>query len=72
MDKNIMLAVVLGILVVVAVVQAFQLSGLKSQVAVSGGGAKLSTPVVSGGAPSGGSPSLPSNIQNLPSMVGGC
>jgi len=73
MDKNVIVAVVLGLLLVISVVQAFQLSALKEKVASGAlsGGSRVSVPVASG-APSGGSPSLPSNIQNLPSMVGGC
>jgi hypothetical protein len=72
MDKNVMMAVVLGLLLVVSVVQAFQLSALKEKVASGAlSGARVSAPVASG-ASSGGNPSLPANIQNLPSMVGGC
>ena len=64
MDKNIVIAIVLGALVLIAGVQAFQLFTLKD---------KLSSGQLSAGAPvQGGSPQLPDNLQNLPSMVGGC
>ena len=69
MDKNVIISVVLGILLIVSVVQAFQLSALKEDVA-SGALAPRAGVAASGGSPSGAS--LPSNIQNLPSMVGGC
>ena len=70
MDKNVIMAIVLGALVVVAALQAFQLFGLKNQ--LSSGAVQtttVSTPTQTGGS-SGNT--VPSNIQNLPSMVGGC
>lgn len=73
MDRNTLVGIVLGILVVISVVQAFQMTSLRSQ--LSSGGvqtAKASNPVQSGGGASGGSPQLPSSLQNLPDMVGGC
>jgi hypothetical protein len=72
MNKNLVIAIVLGALVLIAVVQAWQLAGIKSSVA-SGGvrTASVGTPVASGGGGGGGA-QLPSNLQNLPSMVGGC
>lgn len=66
MDKNIIIAIVLGALVLVAAIQAVQLFGLKNKVQTG----QVAATVQSG--PVGGSPSLPSNIQNLPNMVGGC
>ena len=70
MEKNVVLAIVLGALVIIAGLQAFQLFGLKSK--ISSG----SVQTVSGAsAPAAGQESgasLPSNLQNLPSMVGGC
>ncbi len=68
MDKNIIIAIVLGILVLVSLVQAFQLNELKTKLAEGSltlGKASTSTSTSSGGA-------VPSNIQDLPSMVGGC
>ena len=69
MDKNVVIAIVLGALVLIAAVQAIQLFTLKSKIAsgsVSVGGA----PQASGGG--GSAPQLPSNLNNLPNMVGGC
>jgi len=71
MNKNTILTVVLVVLVVIAVVQAFQLSGLKENVS-SGSvnvAASSGTPVSSS---SGQSDKLKQNLQNLPTMVGGC
>lgn len=71
MNKNVVIAIVLGVLVVIAGWQAYQLSGLKSRILANGpvsGAGVGSAPSTS----SGSSPQLPSNLQNLPSMVGGC
>jgi len=68
MDKNIVIAIVLGALVLIAGVQAFQLFSLKNKVAQGSVGVNAQTQAGS----SGGSPQLPSNLQNLPNMVGGC
>ncbi len=65
MNKNVVIAIVLGALVLIAGVQAFQLFTLKTKLA----GGQISTTA----APqAGGSPQLPNNLENLPSMVGGC
>ncbi len=69
MNKNAIIAIVLGVLVLIAAVQAWQLWGIKSK--ISTGGASLTAPIAAGPSASG-SPQLPSNLQNLPSMVGGC
>jgi hypothetical protein len=66
MNKNIIIAIVLGVLLVLSVVQAFQVNTIKEK--ISSGGVKLA----SGAASTGGGASVPSNLQNLPSMVGGC
>ncbi len=67
MNKDMIIAIVLGILVVISVVQAIQLNNLKDNIA-TGGVATVSanSPVQGSGA------GLPSNLQNLPEMVGGC
>ena len=69
MNKNVVIAIVLGALVLIAGVQAFQLFTLKSKLAE--GQFATSSPTQAGTA-SGSSPQLPSNLQNLPTMVGGC
>jgi hypothetical protein len=72
MNKNVVIAVVLGVLVLIAAVQAFQLVGLKARLAggtVQTASAGAPAPASGGDA---GAAQLPANIQNLPSMVGGC
>lgn len=64
--KNIIFLVVLVVLLLVSVVQAFQLNSVKE--VLSGGGLGVVAPS-SGG--SGGA-SIPTSLQNLPGMVGGC
>ena len=71
MNKNLVIAIVLGALVVIAAVQAVQLFSLKDKIAGGSiGTATAGVSVQSGGG--GGSPKLPSNLENLPGMVGGC
>ena len=75
MEKNTIVGIVLGILVLVSVVQAFQMTSLRSQ--ISGGSAvqtaSASQPVASGSPSSGAKTAqVPSSLQNLPDMVGGC
>jgi len=67
MNKNVVIAIVLGALVLIAGIQAFQLFTLKEK--LSSGQISTGTTTQSGGS---GSPQLPSNLQNLPEMVGGC
>ncbi len=66
MNKNLIIVVVLVVLVVISVVQAFQLSTVKSKIE---GGAVVSS---SSGSESSSGSSLPSSLENLPTMVGGC
>jgi len=66
MNRNIIIVIVLVVLVLLTAVQAIQLSSLKTSISsgkVSVGNAPVQS---SSGA------SIPSNIQDLPSMVGGC
>lgn len=71
MNQNVVIAIVLGALVLIAAVEAYQLMSIKGK--IESGGVQVAsagaTPQVSGG---GGSPSLPSSLDNLPGMVGGC
>ena len=67
MKKETILMALLVVLVVVSAVQAVQLVTLSS--AISGGTIAKSSVVTSG---SGSGASIPSSLQNLPSMVGGC
>jgi len=74
MEQKTIFAIVLGVLVLISAVQAFQMTSLKSKVADGGvsvqkGGAG-SAPAPA--ANSGRTQALPDNIKNLPTMVGGC
>jgi hypothetical protein len=74
MEQKTIVALVLGVLVLVSLVQAVQLYGLKSKLSESG----FQTNTVSAASPvatSGGERtvnSVPSSVKDLPSMVGGC
>lgn len=74
MNQRTIVAIVLGVLVLLSVVQAFQLSGLKTKMADGQLSVKSSSGTTS--AASEGSSkktaALPSSIKNLPQMVGGC
>ena len=65
MNRNEIIVIVLVVLVLLTAVQAIQLSSLKSGIS-TGKVSVGSAPAQSSGA------SVPSNIQDLPSMVGGC
>ena len=72
MKQTTIVAIILAVLLLVSVVQAFQLTSLKSKIVdgkVSLGATKSSTPLATGGSSTG---SLPSSIKDLPQMVGGC
>ncbi|MBI2124813.1 hypothetical protein HYT92_03405 [Candidatus Pacearchaeota archaeon] len=66
MNRNVIIVIVLVVLVLLTAVQAIQLNALKTS--ISTGKVGVGSPVQSPG--SGGG--VPSNIQDLPSMVGGC
>ncbi len=66
--KEIMVIVLIGVMLLAVGLQTIQLAGLtQAQVIVS---STSGTPVKA--ASTGSSPSVPTNLQNLPSMVGGC
>jgi len=72
MNQNVVIAIVLGALVLIAAVEAYQLVGLKNKIEsgnVQVASASAPAPQASGG---GGAPALPTSLQNLPGMVGGC
>lgn len=72
MEMQKIMAGVLLILVLVSAVQTYQLSKLGERVK-SGGASLIGTAAASSGGGSGNKgASLPSNLQNLPSQVGGC
>lgn len=73
MNQNVVIAIVLGALVLIAAVEAYQLMGIKTKLASGGvqvGAAGAPVAQAAGGA--GGASALPTSLQNLPSMVGGC
>ena len=64
--KEMLMAVLIGVLVLTAGMQTVQLTGMAK--------AEVIVPTSSGAAPaasSGSAPAVPTNLQNLPSMVGG-
>ncbi len=74
MEKNLIITIALVLLVVVSAAQSLQISSLKNTLteggaSISGGSSVKSTSSAGG---SSGSPQLPSSLQNLPGMVGGC
>lgn len=74
MKKDTVMAIVLGVLLVVSVLQAVQLSMLKGSLedGVSFGSTKTTTTPATGGVNNNGGASLPASLENLPTMVGGC
>ncbi len=76
MKTTTIVAVILGILVLISVVQAFQLNSLKSKVEDGqlsvGSSSSKTTVATSSGDSSKKTASLPTSIKNLPTMVGGC
>lgn len=77
MKQTTLVAIILGVLVLISVLQAFQLTGLKNKIVegqLSTGSSSTTTRVAtsSGSGDSGRAAALPSSIKNLPQMVGGC
>lgn len=76
MKTTTIVALILGILVLISVVQAFQLNGLKSKVIEGqlsvGSSSTKTTVAASSGSSSKSTASLPASVKNLPKMVGGC
>ncbi len=71
--KTVIMAVLVGLLVLVSAVQSFELMGLKSKLSDEGVSlSKASAKTTVGAQGSGGGSSLSKNLDNLPSMVGGC
>jgi len=76
MKQTTLVAIILGVLVLISIVQAYQLTGLKTKLAggqVSVGSSNTkTTPLASSGDSGKQTASLPSNVKELPGMVGGC
>jgi len=67
MKKELVITLVLVALVVIGLYGSYQISEIKSSVQ---GSSVVNSPAA--GPSSGSSGAVPSNIQNLPDMVGGC
>ncbi len=78
MDRDALIAILLGVLVLVSAVQTYELVSLKGRVAGAPAGvgtAVVSTAPAAAAPASGGQPSaavLPKSLQSLPTQVGGC
>jgi hypothetical protein len=71
MKKDTVMAIVLGVLLLVSVIQAVQLNTLKSNLQDGVSIKSTSTPAQSGASESGGL-TVPASLDSLPTMVGGC
>lgn len=69
MEKETIFAVIVGVLIVVSVIQAIQLVTLSKN--IQAGIFKTSVSSSASGSTSGNM-QVPSNLENLPGMVGGC
>lgn len=74
MNKNLIIAIVLVVLIVISVVQAIQLGSLKTKIGSSGVTAKVAASTTNPTVTSGNNQqvNVPSNLNDLPEMVGGC
>lgn len=72
MNKNLLIVGILVALVLVAAVQAVQLVGIKGDMKNLGGGTAIKKTSASSSGSVTKSASVPTNLQNLPGMVGGC
>ena len=77
-ERDMLVAILLGIIVLIGALQAIQLTGLKNGVS-EGTGAASAPAAAAAASPGASSPSapaqpaaVPSSLQNLPNMVGGC
>ena len=83
MEKQTLVLALMGVLLVVTVLQSFQLVNLSEKaktIGTASGGApasgilssQISQPTVAAVAPASGAGNIPSNLQSLPQQVGGC
>ncbi|MBS3093859.1 hypothetical protein J4456_04750 [Candidatus Pacearchaeota archaeon] len=71
MNKNLVIVGILVLLVLIAAVQTFQMMSIKNNLNEIGSG-KVVKKTSSGSSSTSGQASVPTNLQNLPGMVGGC
>ena len=71
-NQNLIMSIILGIFIIISAFQSFQINNLQTQ--IEDGGIKISSSGGSSYSSSGSSKNseVPSNIQDLPQMVGGC
>lgn len=75
MEKTTIIAIILGVLVLVSAIQAFQLNGLKEKVAdgqLTVSSSSRNAPATTSAGTDKKTAALPSSVKNLPQMVGGC
>lgn len=75
MKPTTIVAIILGVLIIISVVQAFQLNGLKTKMEegkLSIGSSSSKTSATSSGDSNQKTSTLPSSVKDLPQMVGGC
>lgn len=75
MKTTTIVAIILGVLVLISIVQAFQLNGLKEKIAngqLTVGSSSSSAPATTSAGAGKKTAALPSSVKNLPQMVGGC
>ncbi|HIH14759.1 MAG: hypothetical protein QT08_C0009G0005 [archaeon GW2011_AR17] len=72
MNKNWIFAIVLGVLIIVSVVQAVQLSSIKESISEGELSTGSATSTTNTAGSSSSSTSSSSSLSELPSMVGGC
>jgi hypothetical protein len=75
MKYTTLIGIVLGVLVLISVVQALQLTGLKGKLSEGGVSVKASTGstvATSGDSAPKRTQAVPKSLQDLPTMVGGC
>lgn len=69
--KELLVVVLIGVLLITVALQTVQLAGLsKGEVVVKSKSG--SAPAVAAASGGGAAPTVPTSLQNLPSMVGGC
>ncbi len=72
MKKDTVMAIVLGVLLLVSVIQAVQLNTLKTTLEEGGVNIKSASNSAQSGVSDGGALSVPASLDSLPTMVGGC
>ncbi len=71
-NQSLIMSIILGIFIIISAFQSFQINSLKTQIET--GGVKITSSSESSYTSSGnsGKSAVPSSIQDLPDMVGGC